>query len=351
MSDTNIKRLPFATKRGVIRLLILALVFVTILAWFLNEMFNMPGDDFTGDPPPLDRSESTVESELKRHVITLAETIGERHTRRPEKLAEARDYISVEFREHGYEPRFQTYEVSSPPGTACSNVEVEILGTELPKEIVIIGGHYDSVVDCPGANDNGTGTAAVLELARLFSQTKPRRTLRFVAFVNEEPPYFQTDDMGSVVYAKRCRENEENVVAMISVETIGYYTDEEGSQKYPSPLFGNVYGTKGDFVGFISNFGSRDLLTRCGKIFREKAKIKSQLAPIPDVIPGIGWSDHWSFWQEGYSAIMVTDTATFRYPHYHEASDTPEKIDFTSAARVVSGLEAVVEDLVNGNEE
>jgi Zn-dependent M28 family amino/carboxypeptidase len=139
------------------------------------------------------------------------------------------------------------------------NLEVEIQGSERADEIVIIGGHYDSVSFSPGANDNGTGAAATLELARLFAGSKPERTLRFVEFVNEEPPFFQTENMGSLVYAKRCKQRKEKVVAMLSLETMGYYSDEIGSQKYPAPV-SSIYPLQGNYIGFVGNIASGGLV-------------------------------------------------------------------------------------------
>jgi Zn-dependent M28 family amino/carboxypeptidase len=200
------------------------------------------------------------------------------------------------------------------------------------------------VLGAPGANDNGTGVAAMLALARRFSGQKPRRTLRFVAFANEEPPHFQTAEMGSVVYAQRSRERSENVVAMLSLETLGYYDDAQGSQVYPPPI-GLFYPSTGNFVGFVSNVSSRKLLRDVVGDFRSHTRFPSEGAALPAVIPGVGWSDHWAFWQAGYPALMVTDTAPFRYPHYHTGADTPDKIDYERLARVVAGLERSIRRL------
>ena len=196
----------------------------------------------------------------------------------------------------------------------------------------------------PGANDNGSGPAALLELARAFAGARPARTLRFVAFVNEEPPHFQTDAMGSLVYARGCRERGERVVAMLSLETIGYYTDAPGSQNYPFPL-GLFYPSEGNFLGFVGNTASEQLVFDAIGSFRRHTRVPSEGGVLDERLPGIGWSDHWSFWQMGYPAIEITDTAPFRYAHYHEATDTPDKLDYDGFARVVVGLERVIADL------
>jgi hypothetical protein len=290
----------------------------------------------------------SVADELKKYVTHLAVTIGERNLRHHDELCEAADYIEKQFTDWGYQPKRQTYQLR---GLDCYNIDVEIKGTKSPEEIVIIGGHYDSVEGTPGANDNGSGTAAMLVLANHFKKSKPDRTLRFVAWTNEEPPYFQhRGAMGSWVYAEKCRKEDQNIVAVLSLETMGYFTDNADSQKYPAPL-NLLYPSTGNFIGFVSNLNSGQLQRRVIKTFRENAKIPSEGASLPNAMPGVGWSDHWSFWQEGYVGLMVTDTAPFRYPHYHEASDTPDKINFPEMAKVVDGLVFVVEDLVKSESE
>jgi Zn-dependent M28 family amino/carboxypeptidase len=207
-----------------------------------------------------------------------------------------------------------------------------------------VGSHYDSVVGTVGANDNASGVAATLELARLLKGNKLRRTVRFVFFVNEEPPYFQTEQMGSLVYAHQLRRDGIPVAAMISLETIGFYSDARGSQKYPA-LVSLFYPSRGNFIAFVGNDESRDLVRRAVRRFRESARFPSEGIAGPPTLPGVGWSDHWSFWQEGYPAIMITDTAVFRYPYYHTALDTADKVDFEKMARVVDGVRNVVASL------
>jgi len=228
-------------------------------------------------------------------------------------------------------------------GRTLHNIEAEIPGAS--PEIFVVGAHYDSVSGCPGANDNGSGVAALLALARRFAGKPTGKTLRFVAFVNEEPPYFQTEEMGSFVYAKRCRERGDRIAGMISLETIGYFSDAPGSQKYPSPGLGWFYPSKGNFIGFAADFRSRSLLRQTVAAFRKTGKLPSEGASMPASLPGIGWSDHWSFWQCGYPAVMVTDTAPFRYPHYHEPTDTPDKLDYDRFTLAVSGMESAISEL------
>jgi Zn-dependent M28 family amino/carboxypeptidase len=197
----------------------------------------------------------------------------------------------------------------------------------------------------PGANDNGSGAAATLALARRVAGRNLPRTVRLVAFVNEEAGAFKTEAMGSLVYARQCRERNEKIVAMLSLETIGYYSTEPNSQSYPLPGLGALYPTTGNFIAFVGNFGSRALVRDVVGSFRKHARFPSEGAALPSAVPGIDWSDHWSFWQNGYPALMVTDTAPFRYPYYHLAQDTPDKLDYDRMARVVAGLRYVIEEL------
>ncbi|MEA3275961.1 MAG: M28 family peptidase, partial [Pseudomonadota bacterium] len=198
-------------------------------------------------------------------------------------------------------------------------------------------------IGSPGANDNGSGVAAVLELARLLAGRALARTVRFVAFVNEEPPFSYTPEMGSLVHARAARDRGDRIQAMLSLETIGHYSDRPGSQRYPYPL-SLFYPDTADFIGFVGNLGSRQLVRSAVQSFRRHAFFPSEGAAVPAWVKGVGWSDHWSFWQAGYPAIMVTDTAFFRYAHYHSAGDTPEKIDYARTARVVEGLASVIAD-------
>ncbi len=322
-------------------------------------MIRMPGKSYQGPLPPLTGAEETLRDQLRRHVQKLAGEIGERNLIQYTALREAADYVHHSF-ERGFEQAAhgnverQTYDVeprsllgfSEVPEQplACANLIAEIPGSEKPQEIVVVGAHYDSVEGSRGANDNATGVAAVLALARSFAGKKPGRTLRFLAFVNEEPPYFQTPSMGSLVYARRCQERQENVVAMLSLETIGYYPDEAGSQNYPAPL-GFFYPSKGNFVAVVGDTSSRRLVRKVIRSFRESTQFPSEGAATFGSLPGVGWSDHWSFWQAGYPGVMVTDTALYRYPYYHGALDTPDKIDYDRLARLVTGIERVIDEL------
>ncbi|HXM32134.1 MAG TPA: M28 family peptidase [Chthoniobacterales bacterium] len=298
----------------------------------------MPGRNIS-TAAPLSAAEIALRTELAADVQTLAGDIGERNLRRYGQLNAAADFIEGAFSRAGLQPKRDTYELQ---GFACHNIETEIRGAR--PEIIVVGAHYDSVFGSPGANDNGSGVAALLALARRFAGKPAGQTLRFVAFVNEEPPHFQTEQMGSFVYARGCKVRGDQISAMLSLETIGYFSDAPHSQKYP-PGISAFYPSIGNFIGFVGNFRSRALVRRVVASFREQGKVPSEGAALPSFIPGVAWSDQWSFWQFGYPAIMITDTAPFRYPHYHESTDTPDKLEYDRFALVVSALEKTIAEL------
>ncbi len=330
-------------KMAALRLASLAALLGGLMAFGWFAMVKMPGTSYQGPLPAPTDEVRTLEAELRQHVHVLAGDIGERNLFEYAKLVDAANYIRAALSAYGYEVRRDTYKVFNK---VCENLEVEIHGEQKPGEIVVIGAHYDSVMGSPGANDNATGVAAMLALAQAFSGTMPSRTVRFVAFVNEEPPFFQTRRMGSWVYAARRRQHGEQIVAMLSLETIGYYSDAVGSQSYPPPL-GLVYPSAGNFIGFVTNLQNAELVRQVIATFRRQVQFPSEGGALLGFLPGVGWSDHWAFWQEGYPAVMVTDTAPFRYPAYHLPSDTPERVQYARMARVVSGLEQVIRALAN----
>jgi len=304
-------------------------------------MIRMPGSSYSGPFLELTDQEREVQERLAAHVRVLAEEIGERNIWTHAALEEAADYIDRSLTEMGYSTASQTFKVE---GKTVRNLETEVKGASTPGEIVVVGAHYDSVAGCPAANDNGTGVAGLLELARMLAGKEFARTLRFVAFVNEEPPFFQSGRMGSFVYARRSKQRGEQIVGMLSLETIGYYSDEKNSQQYPFP-FSMFYPSTGNFIAFVGNMGSRGLVHDVIRSFRQHTQFPSEGLAAPGAITGVGWSDHWSFWKQGYPALMVTDTAPFRYRHYHLASDTPDKVLYDRMARVVVGLAKVTAEL------
>ena len=319
------------------RLTLLFLLLMTSLFAFTS----MPGSSFNGTLPPLTAEERQTAELLHKHVTTLAHTIGPRTVWHPPSMERTVNYLASELGALGYtvkEQQFSAYDIKAV------NLEVEIGGSSQPEEIVVIGAHYDTVPNCPGANDNGSGVAALLELARLLALNKPERTIRLVAFANEEPPFYFSKDMGSRHYAQRSKNRQETIVAMLSLETIGYYSEERGSQQYPFP-FSIFYPDTANFISFVGNLRSGHLVRQTIASFRNHACFPSEGLAAPSFITGIGWSDHWSFWKVGYPAIMVTDTAFFRYHAYHTGQDTPEKLHYDHMARVVIALVPTILDL------
>jgi Zn-dependent M28 family amino/carboxypeptidase len=328
---------PRAWGRLALRLFLL----LSLLTAGTLYILHMPGETHTGPLPPLTAEEARIRDRLAVHVGMLAGTIGERNLLRYPALLAAAGYIEETLAGQGYRPTDEPFESGGRP---VRNIVAERPGRSVPEEIVLVGAHYDTVPGSPGANDNGSGVAALLELARLLEERDLPRTLRFVAFVNEEAPFFGTDEMGSLVHARGASARGERIRAMLSLETIGWYSDRPGTQHYPFPLK-LFYPDRANFIGFVGNLGSRALVHRALGAFRRHARFPSEGAAVPDSIEGVGWSDHWAFWQAGYDAIMVTDTAFFRYAHYHSADDTPDKVDYGRTARVVAGLAEVVADL------
>lgn len=314
-----------------------AVLTVAVLVFWAITM-RMPGRSHRGRLPELAEADRAAAGAMRATVEELAGTIGERNVQRYEALLLAERTLAKAFEKQGYVVDRQSFSV----GATVGNLAVET--PHEAREIVVVGAHYDSAIGAPGADDNGSGVAALLELSRRFAGKKTSRAVRFVAFVNEEPPWFQNPGMGSRAYARRCRERGDAVVAMLSLETMGYFRDDDGTQRYPPPMSA-FYPSRGDFIGFVGDVGSRELVRRVVGTFRASAAFPSEGAALPAAIPGVGWSDQWAFWQEGYPGVMVTDTAPFRYPYYHTREDTPDKLDYERLARVVAGLEVVIADL------
>ena len=329
-------------KHGKYRSLRYTLVLVLTLCGGILYMTYMPGRSGSAVLPPLTAEQIRLVAHLKKHIEVLSVEIGERNLWQDGTLDATADYIEETFQGMGYAVSSQVFTVQ---GTRVRNLEAMLAGTSRAQEIVLIGAHYDTVRGSPGANDNGSGVAAMLEIARLLAANPLARSVRFLAFVNEEAPFFYTWEMGSHRYARRAHERGEQITAMLSLETLGYYSDDKGSQQYPNPVFAWLYPDTGNFIGFVGNLASRKLVRQCLGSFREHSAFPSEGVSAPGTMAGIHWSDHWSFWQEGYAAVMVTDTALFRYPHYHANTDTPDKIDYERLARVVAGLADVTVDL------
>lgn len=284
-----------------------------------------------------------VEDRLRTHVEVLAGDIGSRGLTRPGALQQTIDYINTELTGMGYTVERQTYDVR---GTESVNLWVALPGTERDAEVVVIGAHYDCVPSTPGADDNASGVAANLELARAFAGQPQAQTVQFVFFANEEPPYFQTDDMGSLVYARALATANTNVTSMVTLEMLGFYTDEPGTQDVPLGLAG-LFPDTGNFVAFISDVPSSSVLDEAHAAFLGASGFPAEKLAAPGNLPEAGFSDHWSFWQAGYRALMVTDTAFFRNENYHEGTDTFDTLNYARFGAMFPGLVGMVEALAD----
>jgi Zn-dependent M28 family amino/carboxypeptidase len=275
---------------------------------------------------------AVVIERLYQHVEFLSVWIGDRHLWKEGSLNKAADYIESAFRGCGYTVQRQTYVTY---GQSVSNLIAEKTGTD--KGVVVIGAHYDTVPGTPGADDNASAVAGMLELARLRIGGSNKRRLIFAAFVNEEPPCFGSYNMGSMVYAKHLKDQKVAVDVMISLEMIGYFR-QEPIQQYPLPGMRFFYPNTADFIGVAGDFRSaRYVFFLKGGIKRYSAiDVRSLLAP--QYVGGIYLSDNSSFWHHGYRAVMVTDTSFFRNSNYHQDTDTIDTLDFESMAEVVKGL-------------
>lgn len=327
---------------------IAAVILASVVHPAMGVPLKMPGKSYDGASPPLSAAELQLRDRLRAHVYRLSSEIGERNWPNYDALEQAGRYIEQQLRESGYHVRRRPFQFK---GEIFHNVEGVLAEVEDDAPTVVIGAHYDSVEGSPGANDNASGVASVLELARVLRARQLPLPVRFVAFVNEEPPYFNTrQGMGSVEYIRSFVRPKDSIRAMLSIETVGMYSDAPGSQKYP-PVIGMLYPDRGNFIGFVGDLSSRALVRRAIGSFRRVATLPSEGAVLPSAIPGISWSDHRSFSEAGIPAAMVTDTAPFRDLHYHRSTDTPERLDYDKMARLVVGLVEVVADLAQSNQQ
>jgi Zn-dependent M28 family amino/carboxypeptidase len=276
-----------------------------------------------------------LKQKLYQHVQVLSVDIGDRSLSYHTHLEQAAEYIKEYMKVSGYKTENQIYQMNHRD---YRNVIAIKPGKRKPQEVIVIGAHYDTVLGTPGADDNASGVAGLLELARLCQDRDFNHTLKFVAFTLEEPPVFRSKHMGSRVYARRAREAGENITTMLCLESIGYYTDEEKSQSFPLPLMGYFYPNQGNFVVVIGNFTSNRLVRRVAKGINAGCSIPVETFIGPSIVPGVDFSDHASFWKYDYPAVMITDSAFCRNPHYHLASDTIDTLDFDSLAEVLKGV-------------
>lgn len=319
---------------------ILALVLVVLL---LGSFVVMPGPEYDGSLSVLTPEQQQSAGNMQATVAVLADEIGERHYEVPEAYQRAADYVRDRLVDAGLQPYAEIFGDNGE----YQNIVAEHYGTDKAEEIILIGAHYDTVWMSPGADDNASGVAVLLELARHIATLPLSRSVRFVAFANEEFPHYFTDNMGSLFHARQASERGENIVAMFSLEMLGYFSDEPQSQNYPRP-FNWIYPDRANFIAFVSNFKSRRLLTDSIRLFRESQQFPAEgLAAPVLLVRDVRRSDQAAFWRYGYPGVMVTDTGAYRNFGYHNVSDVPNSLNYQHMARLLSGLLDVVTRLAN----
>lgn len=279
---------------------------------------------------------------LFRHVDMLAGVVGPRHPRKPQTMTATAGYIEAQLMDLDLTVTRESFRVHNKP---TDNVIATIVGTHAPNEIVILGAHYDSTSTTPGADDNGSAVAVLIEAARILKTLKPRRTIRFVAFACEEAPYFNTGEMGSIFHANGCRDRAENVVGMLCLEMVGYFVDEKDSQRVPPAIpkwLRWAFPKRGNFLAAVSNPRSWKLCWKFRRGFKKATRFPLFSIVLPERIPEIHLSDHRAFWLAGFPAIMLTDTSFLRNPNYHQWSDTADTLDYERMAEVTVGVASAV---------
>jgi Peptidase family M28 len=326
--------------------IVAAIAVVTVTGLFLIAALKyaivFPLQPVDGPLPPMTAGETQLVPRLRTHIAAIASR--PRNMEHFAGLEAAARYIETTLTGFGYTPRAQTFEQGGKP---VRNIEavIEPPNAEPEPPSVIVGAHYDSAGISPGANDNGTGVAATLELARLLRDHVPRRTrLRLVLWVNEEHPFGKTKNMGSYRHARRLKDRGERITGAISLETLGHFSDEPGSQRFPMP-FNLLYEDRGNFAAFVGLPGSRAFLRKAIASFRRQTTFPTIGGVVPSSIEGVDFSDHWSYRQIGAPALMITDTAPFRNPYYHRTYDLPDTVDYVSLARITKGLEIMLREL------
>ena len=282
--------------------------------------------------------QAALVANLRKHVDRLAGLIGPRHLGRPLNLAAAATLVERELSQFGYPVQRLPYLVRTQEAV---NIVAELPGTGRKEEVVILGAHYDTVPTTPGADDNASAVAVLIEVARLMRQRPTQRTVRFLAFPCEEGPHFHLGEMGSQAYAKLCRSRGDRIVGMLCLEMVGFYSSQPGSQRIPPsiPRFLRwAFPRRGDFLAAIGNLHSWRLLWKFRRGFKRAARFPLFSIGLPERVHEIRRSDNSSFWDQGYSALMLTDTSFLRNPHYHLASDTPETLDYERMALVTLGV-------------
>jgi len=319
------------------------LILAAVLAWpVLKVRWFAPA---VAPSPPVSGLRED-DGRLYAHVHHLSVRIGSRSFDEYGKIEEAKKYIRSTLEGMGYQPELQDYEYD---GRVFSNIMVTIGGIRKPGETVIIGAHYDTVRGTPGADDNASAVAILLEICRSLRKDMPSRTLKLIFFVLEEPPLYNTKAMGSFIYASAARTRGEDIRAMLSLEMLGYFSDTEGGQSFPLPLMNLMYPTTPNFMAAVGDTKSKDLVKRIKNSVEKNSDIPVETLSTSPYVPGVALSDHNSFWKMGYPAVMITDTAFYRNPHYHGSGDTIDTLNFQKMTGVLRGLIQAARDLAESS--
>lgn len=279
-----------------------------------------------------------LDKRLRLHVDRLAGLIGPRHLGKLSAFQAAATYVERELAKLGDEVVREPYPVKD---IEVANAYIERQGESAADQIVVVGAHYDSVPTTPGADDNASAVAVLIEVARLLRNVRCPRTIRFVSFACEEPPHFYTETMGSQIHARACRQRRERITAMVCLEMLGFYTDEPHSQRLPEGIprwLSWAFPKRGNFLASVGNLRSLRTVWQFDRGFRRASRLPLFSIALPELIQAIRLSDNSSFWDQGYSALMITDTSFLRNPHYHQATDTPDTLDYARMALATLGV-------------
>ena len=321
-------------KRVLLVLVLLIIVFLLFSYWYMMKCEG----NWRGEP--LEKKMKMELIEIKKGMesdIEYLQKLGPRNSENEKtynQLRQCEEWIRQRWESQGYVVKKHTFSIREKE---YSNLEIEIKGRTLPSEIIIISAQYDTLPDSPGANNNGSGIAILFQLSQLLRKRTPDRTLRLLNFVNEEDPFFGTEMMGSFQYAKKCRRQGEDIRVMLSLDALGVYKNEPGSQRLPFP-FSIFYPDRGNFLAFIGNLQSRKYVKEVTKGFKKGSSFQIQAGVAPEWAKGGAWSDHSSFWKFGYPGIMVTDTGGFRSAYHTTKEDTMERLNFEAMSRIVIGM-------------
>lgn len=327
------RQLQSERRRRIIKFMLfvlLAILFVLAGLWFwiTQPLFSQPRLHVTASIDP---------ARLEGHVRMLSIELSPRDESHPQNLDRAADYIRTQFVSAGAVVKEQSYDVARKK---YRNV-IAGIGPETRSRI-IVGAHYDTAGPLPGADDNASGVAGLIELAHLLGKQQSPVRVELVAYTLEEPPYFRTEHMGSAVHAASLRNEEVEVKLMICLEMIGYFSDAPESQGFPAPFLKTFYPSQGNFIAVVGRFGDGLLVRHIKRAMRSATALPVYSINAPTFVPGVDFSDQLNYWNAGYDAVMITDTAFFRNPNYHTSQDTADKLDYKRMAMVVAGVYAAV---------